>query len=304
MNTTTLHSVYGIAGAFGAGAGMSLYTIFIKQVVGLYPMSALMLAMFLAAAIGSVPGYVHHLYRQTRAGELEWQLSFPALILLLGFTISLLLGNYFIMQALQHAAPALVHVIHRVELIFTVIFAAWFLSERFNRWVLFAIPLVFVGVALMRWQQDTGASAIAWWVVLLIVGSAACFASAPVFSKRLIIRGYSPQTMNTVRLVGNCVILALLPGSVVYLLQLPTEAWLYAGLAGFFGPCLGRLCHTYALKFIYASSVSLVSMSAVVMTFILQYLFFALVPTANQIIGAVLVSAAVALTVISTYRRA
>ena len=62
MTTARLHSIYGLAGAFGAGTGMSLYTIFIKQVVGQYPMLALMLAMFLAAALGSLPGYLHHLY--------------------------------------------------------------------------------------------------------------------------------------------------------------------------------------------------------------------------------------------------
>ena len=293
----------GLLLGFGAGAGLGLYTIFIKQVSGEHPLPALMLAMFLGASLCSVPGYAWHLSRQWRSGELRPQLRGSSSMLMLALTLSLLLGNFLISHALQFAAPALVHVIHRVELIFTAIFATLFLRESLNRWTLIAIVLVFLGVALMRWGDGVASSGVSWLVLLLVVGSSACFAIAPIFSKLLLRQGYSPQSINSLRLFGNCVILALLPATFQQFLALPFEAMLYAALAGCCGPCFGRLCHTYAIKFIDVSSVSLVAMSATVLTFVVQFFVYALVPSWSELFGAVVVTFAVALTVLMTYRK-
>ena len=293
----------GLLLAFGAGTGLSLYTIFFKQVAGSYPLAALMLAMFLVASLASLPGYLLHLHRQARRDTLRWRHHWSSCLLLLGVVLSLLAGNFLMAAALGRAAPALVHVVHRTELIFTVLFAAWLLHESFNRWTLMAIVLVFIGLLVMRWNDDLAADGISWLVVALACGSAACFAIAPILTKFLLQQGYYPQTINAARLLGNCCLLALLPANITNLLALPWEAIMFAGLAGCSGPLVGRLCHTYAIKFIKLSSTSLVSMSAVVITFVLQFMIYGLVPSWFQLAGAVIISSAVALTVIITYRQ-
>ena len=293
----------GLLLAFGAGTGLSLYTIFFKQVAGNYPLAALMLAMFLVASVVSLPGYLLHLHKQARRGSLKLSHRWDSLALLLGVILSLLAGNFLMAAALGRAAPALVHVVHRTELIFTVLFAAWLLHESFNRWTLVAIALVFLGLVVMRWNDDLGAGGISWLVVALACSSAACFAIAPILTKFLLQQGYEPQSINAVRLLGNCCLLALLPANIANLLALPWEAVMFAGLAGCSGPLVGRLCHTYAIKFIKLSSASLVSMSAVVITFLLQFMIYGLVPSWFELAGAAIISSAVALTVVVTYRQ-
>ena len=293
----------GLLLAFGAGTGLSLYTIFFKQVAGNYPLAALMLAMFLVASVVSLPGYLLHLHKQARRGSLKLSHRWDSLALLLGVILSLLAGNFLMAAALGRAAPALVHVVHRTELIFTVLFAAWLLHESFNRWTLVAIALVFLGLVVMRWNDDLAAGGISWLVVMLACSSAACFAIAPILTKFLLQQGYEPQSINAVRLLGNCCLLALLPTNIANLMALPWEAVMFAGLAGCSGPLVGRLCHTYAIKFIKVSSASLVSMSAVVITFLLQFMIYGLVPSWLELAGAAIISSAVALTVVVTYRQ-
>ena len=303
MMTGQAQRALGLLLAFGAGTGLSLYTIFFKQVAGKYPLAALMLAMFLVASAASLPGYLLHLRRQAQRDSLSLRHHWSSMLLLLGVVLSLLAGNFLMAAALGRAAPALVHVVHRTELIFTVLFAAWLLHESFNRWTLLAIALVFFGLVVMRWNDALAADGISWLVVALACSSAACFAIAPIFTKFLLRQGYYPQTINAVRLMGNCCLLALLPANIANLLDLPWEAIMFAGLAGCSGPLAGRLCHTYAIKLIKLSSTSLVSMSAVVITFLLQFMVYGLVPSWFQLAGAAIVSSAVALTVVITYRQ-
>ncbi len=303
MSGAPAQRALGLLLAFGAGTGLSLYTIFFKQVAGNYPLAALMLAMFLVASVASLPGYLLHLHKQARRGSLKLSHRWDSLALLLGVILSLLAGNFLMAAALGRAAPALVHVVHRTELIFTVLFAAWLLHESFNRWTLVAIALVFFGLVVMRWDDDLAAGGISWLVVALACSSAACFAIAPILTKFLLQRGYEPQSINAVRLLGNCCLLALLPANIANLLALPWEAVMFAGLAGCSGPLVGRLCHTYAIKFIKLSSASLVSMSAVVITFLLQFMIYGLVPSWFELAGAAIISSAVALTVVVTYRQ-
>ena len=149
-----------------------------------------MLAMFLVASLASLPGYLLHLFRQARQDRLRCRHHWSSLLLLLGVVFSLLAGNFLMAAALGRAAPALVHVVHRTELIFTVLFAAWLVHESFNRWTLMAIALVFIGLVVMRWNDGLATGGISWLVVVLACSSAACFAIAPIFTKFLLRQGY------------------------------------------------------------------------------------------------------------------
>ena len=288
--------IIGLSFAFGAAWGLSLYTILIKFIADEQRVLPLSFMIFFSALCYSLPTMVVNGVR----GQGNWNRSRSSLFLLLGFAFILLIGNISMMVAVALADPALVAVVHRTEIIFAVLIGAIFLHESLNFRVWVAAALAISGIALLYLDIGVWTQSLSLKVIAFTLASALSFGAAPTLTKYLLASGYHGNTLNGLRLMFLVVLLMMIPGVVTEALSYPLRDWLFCALVAACGPFGGRLCQIRALRYIPVSSVTLMSAAAPLITFMLQYWVFDIVPTLKDIGGALLILLAMIIVVQST----
>ena len=235
--------------------------------------------IFCCALLFSIPG-AWHLRR-----KFNFRLKNIAIIVavaLLG-----MLANYSICQAIVGSSATMFNVISRAEIIIAMILGWVYLHEHVGLRIWIAVAVVLSGILLMR--GDTLTFNLAdWETVLWALCTAGCFAAVQVLSKS-VIHEVDPQVLNVLRLSLAVALLLAVPGLAMEMSTLTLGEWVWLGLAAFFGPFLGRVSYTYALRYhTIARAMTAVTFSPV-LTLLFEFLIFGRMLSALELIGGTLV---------------
>ena len=249
-----------------------------KVVQSIQPMVAVV-GIFCCALLFSIPG-AWHLRR-----KFNFRLKNIAIIVavaLLG-----MLANYSICQAIVGSSATMFNVISRAEIIIAMILGWVYLHEHVGLGIWIAVAVVLSGILLMR--GDTLTFNLAdWETVLWALCTAGCFAAVQVLSKS-IIHEVDPQVLNVLRLSLAVALLLAVPGLAMEMSTLTLGEWVWLGLAAFFGPFLGRVSYTYALRYhTIARAMTAVTFSPV-LTLLFELLIFGRMLSVFELIGGTLV---------------
>ena len=249
-----------------------------KAVQSIQPMVAVV-GIFCCALLFSIPG-AWHLRR-----KFNFRLKNIAIIVavaLLG-----MLANYSICQAIVGSSATMFNVISRAEIIIAMILGWVYLHEHVGLRIWIAVSVVLSGILLIR--GDTLTFNLAdWETVLWALCTAGCFAVVQVLSKS-IIHEVDPQVLNVLRLSLAVALLLAVPGLAMEMSTLTLGEWVWLGLAAFFGPFLGRVSYTYALRYhTIARAMAAVTFSPV-LTLLFELLIFGRMLSVFELIGGTLV---------------
>ena len=249
-----------------------------KAVQSIQPMVAVV-GIFCCALLFSIPG-AWHLRR-----KFNFRLKNIAIIVavaLLG-----MLANYSICQAIVGSSATMFNVISRAEIIIAMILGWVYLHEHVGLRIWIAVAVVLSGILLIR--GDTLTFNLAdWETVLWALCTAGCFAAVQVLSKS-IIHEVDPQVLNVLRLSLAVALLLAVPGLAMEMSTLTLGEWVWLGLAAFFGPFLGRVSYTYALRYhTIARAMAAVTFSPV-LTLLFELLIFGRMLSVFELIGGTLV---------------
>ena len=249
-----------------------------KAMQSIQPMVAVV-GIFCCALLFSIPG-AWHLRR-----KFNFRLKNIAIIVavaLLG-----MLANYSICQAIVGSSATMFNVISRAEIIIAMILGWVYLHEHVGLRIWIAVAVVLSGILLMR--GDTLTFNLAdWETVLWALCTAGCFAAVQVLSKS-IIHEVDPQVLNVLRLSLAVALLLAVPGLATEMSTLTLDDWVWLGLAAFFGPFLGRVSYTYALRYhTIARAMTAVTFSPV-LTLLFEFLIFGRMLSLFESIGGTLV---------------
>ena len=249
-----------------------------KAVQSIQPMVAVV-GIFCCALLFSIPG-AWHLRR-----KFNFRLKNIAIIVavaLLG-----MLANYSICQAIVGSSATMFNVISRAEIIIAMILGWVYLHEHVGLRIWIAVAVVLSGILLIR--GDTLTFNLAdWETVLWALCTAGCFAVVQVLSKS-IIHEVDPQVLNVLRLSLAVALLLAVPGLAMEMSTLTLGEWVWLGLAAFFGPFLGRVSYTYALRYhTIARAMTAVTFSPV-LTLLFELLIFGRMLSVFELIGGTLV---------------
>ena len=235
--------------------------------------------IFCCALLFSIPG-AWHLRR-----KFNFRLKNIAIIIavaLLG-----MLANYSICQAIVGSSATMFNVISRAEIIIAMILGWVYLHEHVGLRIWIAVAVVMSGILLMRGDNLTFNLAD-WETVLWALCTAGCFATVQVLSKS-IIHEVDPQVLNVLRLSLAVALLLAVPGLAMEMSTLTLGDWAWLGLAAFFGPFLGRVSYTYALRHhTIARAMTAVTFSPV-LTLLFEFLIFDRMLSVFELIGGTLI---------------
>jgi O-acetylserine/cysteine efflux transporter len=274
---------YSLAGALCS----ALYLFPYKHAGLLASPDVLAYALLIIAALSST-GLDLWQRRAERRPSMDRRTFWSTSALLSLLTIS---GNFCGAQAVTRLEPAITSVLLRTEIVFVGAFAALLLGEQVTARLAIGAVLALAGLIVLRWPLVLdGAGSGALWAL----GGAASFGMMQVLTRRVIDR-ISPVAVNTCRLwlaVGQ---LSLVPGMPAAAFGKAREFWLFVGLAGLFGPFLGRLFIMYSLRTLRAAHSALLLLCAPVLAFAIDYIGYGNLPSAREMIGAAVMLIGIAL---------
>lgn len=200
-------------------------------------------------------------------------------------------GNFCGAQAVTRLEPAVTSVLLRTEIVFVGVFAALLLGEQITAQLGLGAALALAGLIVLRWPLALdGAASGALWAL----GGAASFGMMQVLTRRVIDR-ISPVAVNTCRLWLAVGLLSLVPGMPAAAMSKAREFWAFVGLAGLFGPFLGRLFIMYSLRTLRAAHSALFLLCAPVLAFAIGYIGYGTLPSARELIGGAVMLVGIAL---------
>lgn len=208
-----------------------------------------------------------------------------------------LAGSWASAEAVSRMSGAGLAVLQRCEVIWVALLGALLLGEqvRTSFWV---GTLIAGGGLVVLQSPELDARAFGPAGVLFGLGSALCVGSITVLSRRYIQR-VQPVVLNALRLwisVGLWFAVERLPGPG----KLSAPLLLYAGMAGFFGPFLARVCLLLSARDLPARTTALVSLAIPVITLLLDFALFAELPSTRELEGGLLILLGVALPIAVT----
>jgi drug/metabolite transporter (DMT)-like permease len=217
-----------------------------------------------------------------------------------GLAVLTLFGNLASAHAIDLVSPALLTVVQRGEVIATALLAWFFIGERVNRrfWVGAAIAIA--GLVIL--QDPFSASEARTSGVLWALGSALCFGSMAVLTRRFITR-IDTVSVNALRLwlsVGFWFLLNGVPGA---LAEVSFAQVGFVALAAFFGPFAGRLCMMNSAHFLEARITTLATLAAPPLTLLFAWMILGDLPGAREIQGGLLMLVGISIPMLGTSRR-
>jgi drug/metabolite transporter (DMT)-like permease len=200
-------------------------------------------------------------------------------------------GNFCGAQAVARLEPAVASVLLRTEIVFVGAMSALLLGERFTLPLLAGGFVALGGLIVMRWPLalDAAGGGALW-----ALGGAASFGTMQVITRRVIAR-ISPVRVNTARLWIAVGVWSLVPGTARAAFDQSLTFWGYVGVAGLFGPFLGRLLIMYSLKTLRAAHSALLLLLAPVFAFMIGLAAFGSVPSRRELLGGAIMLAGIAL---------
>ncbi len=220
-----------------------------------------------------------------------FDLRFAALLALLT-----LAGNLASAAAIAVLSPAVLTVVQRSEVILVALLAWPLIGERVDG--RFWIGAAIAGAGLVVLQDPLaapvgegrwGAAGMGWAAF-----SAFCFSSMAVFTRKYVQR-IDVVSVNALRLWMSVALWFVVNGVPDELLNAAPEQVLYASLAGFFGPFLGRLAMMNAARHLEARFIALATLAAPPVTLLLAFVLLGDLPSAREITGGAIMLVGIAL---------
>ncbi len=217
-------------------------------------------------------------------------------LLIAVFAVTGIVGNYSICMALQSSSATLFSVLARTEIVVAMLLG-WLLFKEYVTWVTWgAVGVIFAGIVVMRLESLTWAEDD-WLPIFWALSTAFCFAWLQVLGK-MVMNDVDPQILNVIRLSFGMGVLLLLPGVSTAVAAFSWETWGWLGLAAFAGPFAGRMCYTYALRYVSIATGMTVLTLAPVMTLLLEFAFLGRMLSPYELAG----SAVVLLGILAAFR--
>jgi drug/metabolite transporter (DMT)-like permease len=218
------------------------------------------------------------------------------------FAVLTLAGNYCSAEAIARISGALLAVMQRSEVILVALMGALFLREPVR--APFWAGTLIAGSGLWVLQQPGAAEGSfdplgALWGL----GSAVCFGSMVVLSRRYIVRVHL-LPLNAIRLWLSVALWFAVQRELPTWQELPPGLLLGAGLAAFFGPFLSRIGALQSAHHVPANVTALASLATPVMTLVLAFVVLGNVPAARELAGGAIMLAGIAVPLFAMARRA
>ncbi|HET6613296.1 MAG TPA: DMT family transporter [Kofleriaceae bacterium] len=199
------------------------------------------------------------------------------------FTIA---GNLSVAWSITSLGSGQAATIAQTEIFFVAITAWIGLGERPSGWLVLGVLLAAAGILLTRLPAGTGSFALAG--VLWGLAAALAFAMILVVARGSA-RHIDVERVNSVRLVIAAPLILLTPGAAAGLADLSLQMWLLAAVAAVAGPVTSRLFQLYAVKSLAAATVKLGMLTCAVFAYVLDAALFGRIPTATEMIAAILI---------------
>ena len=202
-------------------------------------------------------------------------------------------------EAIAQLSPSLLTVIQRSEVIIVALLAWPLIGERIDR--RFVIGAVIAGCGLVLMRNPLASEAPQLGGTVLALFSALCFGAMAVLTRKFIQR-IQPVAVNALRLWLAIGLWFAFNGFPEEMFELSPAQAGYAGLAGFFGPFLGRLCMMTSAKYIEARTTTLATLAAPPLT--LTFAYFALndLPLAREIQGGLIMLVGISIPILTWAR--
>jgi drug/metabolite transporter (DMT)-like permease len=231
-----------------------------------------------------------------RSHSRRWSATAWAVAITLGFLG--LLGNEASAASIRRISGPLLSVLQRIEVPIVGALAWLLLAERPTVGFWLGALVASFGVALIHGTGLGPAHAAGVGFALL---GASCFAGMAVVTRRFI-DDIEPVGVNALRLWFS-VLCWLALYREVPIERMSFDLVLYASLAAFFGPFLGRLFLMFALRHIEARIAALCILLAPVATLGLSWALLGDIPTAIETVGGAMVLAGIAIPFFEPARR-
>jgi drug/metabolite transporter (DMT)-like permease len=274
--------------ALGAGAALfaALYLIPFQAAARTAPRSVVTLAMLASAAALTSAMAVVRCRRGLRLNRTALRTG----VVLAGLTVA---ANLALAEALAHTGAAIASAALQTQILFVAAVSWMALGEPVSRRFVVGAALALLGVAVIQ-QAWAGfaherAAGVAWALL-----TSFCFALMLVVNRR-VAPAVDPVAVNWLRLCLAVAALALVPGHAAAIVQLDSATWALAVAAAAAGPVAGQLFLMYAVRFLSASHVRLITLASPVLALALGFLAFGDLPDLRELVGGAILVAGIAL---------
>jgi DME family drug/metabolite transporter len=198
-------------------------------------------------------------------------------------------------QAVVMVPIAVATVLNYTAPFFVVLFVWVLWHERPSRVQTAALLLAFVGCLLVTGAYDIGVANLNWLGLLIALSTGLTYATVSIFGKNALKR-YVPFTIMTYAFgFGALTILILQPGAILESVSLPSGAWMSIAVLAIVSTVSGFALYTNGLKYLSASSASITATLEPVIATGLAFVLLNEVVGVIQMLGGLLVVAAVVL---------
>ena len=249
--------------------------------------------VFLWAFLFSVPGA----WLARRQNKYSWKIAG----ITLATSLAGLLGNYAICQALSQASPTLMVLVSRIEIIFAMLLSWMFLKELVSIRIWMAVVVIVAGIIVMK-MDSLSFELKVWSSFLWAVTAAFSFASMQVMAKS-IIHEINPQVLNVSRLAVALIMLWSLAEVRSGVADLQSSEWKWLALAAFFGPFMGRVSYTYALRYLTVSKAVIIGSFSPATTLLFEFVVFGTLISSFEAFGGIIMLVGILWVVLPGLRR-
>ncbi len=230
-------------------------------------------------------------------------LRFDAVGLWVGVALAAftLFGNLCSAEAVARISAPLTSVFQQTQVLFVALLGLVFLGEQLSLRFWLGAALATLGLLFMRLPGSAEAS-LDFAGVAFATGSALAFGIMVVITRRYI-RRIQPMSVNALRLWLSLLLWLVLERRSPDLGRAPMF-YVHCLICAFTGPFLSRAALMYALKYMPANRVTLVSLVTPAITLLPSYLVFGTLPESHEWLGSLTLILGVAVPLLPSRTRA
>ncbi len=200
-------------------------------------------------------------------------------------------STFLLFSALKIAEPASVSFISRLELVFTILFAAILLKEKLHAAEIAGLVIVGIGILIMRYNASVELSK----AILLVSLGSVIFAFAEVTIKSRI-KMVTYRTFIFYRNLFMGILFFTVSTSLGHFVIVDNwKVWMYLAIAGLLLPYIGRMGYLKAMERIDISRASIIVQSQPFFAALAALVFLGTMPTLREFFGGVVIVGGVVL---------
>ena len=227
----------------------------------------------------------NNLKNQFSKMKLDKKFIFFILIL----AVCTILGNLLFLFSIQQISPGIAQLTQRTEIIFVLYLSWFFLKEQVNFRVNLAVCVIFLGIAMLKWDSSNLSQFIAGlFPIFLAILSGFFFACMQLIIQEAV-KKFQPAFVNIWRLMVTLCLLLAFPPAIQAVLHPNREILFWAVIAAFLGPFMARLFYSYACQILPVSKIVLLTPLAAIFTLFFQWTLLGIRVSLIEILGSTIV---------------